>query len=124
MIWQIWADILTGLAIPATTIFLYCQRYITRKHIWLMAWGFFVGSTWEFTFYFLGDTVHTMKVNWPMPIITLHLWHTFWDAGLFIMGYWLCLLVLKTSDCSGESFSESSSSSSKFHLITVRGVRS
>ncbi len=64
-----------------------------------MVWGFAVGSTWEFSFYFLGNTIHTMKADWPMPIITLHLLHTFWDAGLFIIGYWLCLLILRTPDC-------------------------
>jgi hypothetical protein len=35
----------------------------------------------------------------PLPLITLHLCHTFWDAGLFIIGYWLCLGLLKTATC-------------------------
>jgi len=99
MIWQVWSDIAIGLAIPAGTVYLYYNRYINRTHFWLMIWGFVVGSTWEFPLFFLGETLHTMKVEWPMPIITLHLWHTFWDAGLFIIGYWFCLLILKTSDC-------------------------
>ena len=99
MIWQVWVDIVISLAIPVTTAFLYLFRIIQRKHIYLMLWGFVVGSTWEFSFYFLGETLHVIKVNWPMPIITLHIFHTFWDAGLFIIGYWLCLLILKTSDC-------------------------
>ncbi|MBU3915998.1 hypothetical protein KKA14_10730, partial [bacterium] len=99
MIWQVWADITISLAIPITTIFLYYSGRIQRKHLWLMIWGFAVGSTWEFAFYFLGDTLHAMHVKWPMPIITLHLLHTFWDAGLFIVGYWLCLLILGTQNC-------------------------
>jgi hypothetical protein len=99
MIWQVWADIAIGLAIPAATAILYFTGRIQRKHLWLMAWGFAVGSTWEFTFFFLGDSIHAMSTEWPLPIITLHLSHTFWDAGLFIIGYWLCLLILKTPDC-------------------------
>jgi hypothetical protein len=99
MIWQVWADIAIGLAIPIATIALYFFRRIQVKHLYLMAWGFAVGSTWEFAFYLLGDTLHTIIVDWPMPAVFLHLWHTFWDAGLFITGYWLCLLILKTSDC-------------------------
>lgn len=99
MIWQVWADIFVGAAIPLATLFLYYKGVIRRTHLWLMVWGFVVGSTWEFAFFFLGDSVHTMKTEWPMHIITLHLSHTFWDAGLFIIGYWICLAVFKTADC-------------------------
>ena len=99
MIWQVWADIAIGAAIPVTTLILYFTNRIQRKHLWLMLWGFAVGFTWEFSFYLIGDSLHTMKTEWPMPIITLHLWHTFWDAGIFIVGYWLCLIILKTPDC-------------------------
>jgi hypothetical protein len=99
MIWQVWADIVSGLMVPVISVYLYFTRRIQVKHVWLIVWGFAVGSTWEFAFFFTGDTVHTLKTAWPMPIITLHLWHTFWDAGLFIIGYWLCLLLLKTKDC-------------------------
>jgi hypothetical protein len=99
MIWQVWVDIAIGIGIPSITAFLYFTRRIQSKYLYLMLWGFTVGSTWEFAFYFLGDTLHTMKAVWPMPIITLHVWHSFWDAGLFIIGYWLCRLILKTPDC-------------------------
>ncbi len=99
MIWQVWADVATGILIPVGAYTLYRIGVIPKRHLWLMAWGFAVGATWEFSFYFLGETVHAMKTPWPMPIITLHLWHTIWDAGLFIVGYWLCLLILRTPDC-------------------------
>ncbi len=99
MIWQVGADIAIGTMIPVATVWLYVTGRIQKKHLWLMVWGFVVGSTWEFAFYFLGDTVHTLHTEWPLPIITLHLSHTFWDAGLFIVGYWLCLLILRTPDC-------------------------
>ena len=94
-----WADILVGFSIPVITAVLYFSRRIQARHVWLMVWGFVVGSTWEFAFYFLGDSIHTMRTEWPLPIITLHTSHTFWDAGLFIIGYWLCLVILKTPDC-------------------------
>lgn len=77
MIWQVYADIAIGLAIPVVTASLYLTRRIHNRHLYLMAWGFAVGSTWEFAFYLLGDTLHTVMVDWPMPIITLHLSHTF-----------------------------------------------
>jgi hypothetical protein len=99
MIWQVWADIALGLTVPIATAYLYFSGRIQLKHVWFMAWGFAVGSTWEFTNYFLGNTYHAMKVAWPMPMITLHLLHTFWDAGLFIIGYWLCLFILRTTNC-------------------------
>lgn len=99
MIWHVWADIAIGLAVPLATALLYFSGHIQRRHLMMMVWGFAVGSTWEFTNYFLSNTYHAMKVEWPMPIITLHILHTFWDAGLFIIGYWLCLLILKTPHC-------------------------
>jgi hypothetical protein len=99
MLWQVTADFTLGLSIPLATIFLYFSGRIQRKHVWMMVWGFMVGATWEFAFYFLGDAVHTMHTDWPLPILTLHFLHTFWDAGLFIVGYWLCLGILKTADC-------------------------
>jgi hypothetical protein len=99
MLWQVAADITLGLSIPLVTAFLYLTGRILRKHVWMMAWGFTVGATWEFSFYFLGDTIHTMRTEWPLPIITLHFLHTCWDAWLFIIGYWLCQAILKTPDC-------------------------
>jgi hypothetical protein len=99
MLWQVGADIAIATAIPLVTAVLYFSGRIQLRHVGLMAWGFAVGSTWEFTFYFLGDTIHTMHTEWPLPIVTLHLLHTFWDAGLFMVGYWLCLSILKTTDC-------------------------
>lgn len=99
VIWQIWADIFVGFGIPVLTAALYLAGRIRRKHVWMVVWGFAVGSTWEFAFYLLGDSIHTLRVEWPLPIITLHLSHTFWDAGLFMVGYWLCLGILKNPDC-------------------------
>jgi hypothetical protein len=99
MLWLVGADIVVAVAIPLITAYLYMSGQIQQKHVWMMAWGFAVGATWEFSFFFLGDTIHTLQTDWPLPIITLHLSHTFWDAGLFIIGYWLCLRILKTPDC-------------------------
>ncbi|MFT4613303.1 MAG: hypothetical protein ACI9NT_000441 [Bacteroidia bacterium] len=99
MIWQVGADLFVAACIPLVTAWLYLSGRIEMRHVWLVVWGFMVGSTWEFAFYFLGDSVHAMHIEWPLPIITLHLSHTFWDAGLFIVGYWLCLKIFKTADC-------------------------
>lgn len=94
-----WADMAVGFGIPLLTAVLYYSGRIKAVHCWLMVWGFVVGSTWEFAFYFLGDSIHTMKIDWPLPRITLHLSHTFWDAGLFIVGFWLCQAILGRADC-------------------------
>ncbi len=99
MIWQVWADIALGASVPLATGALYFAGRIEQRHVWMMAWGFAVGSTWEFPNYFFGETYHTIRTPWPMPLITLNLWHAFWDAGLFIVGYWLCLWILRTPDC-------------------------
>ena len=99
MIWQVWADIVVGLSVPVLTLFLYLIRRIQTRHVWMVAWGFAVGSTWEFTNYYLGSSYHAMKVPWPMPLITLHILHTFWDAGLFIIGYWLCVIIMRPIEC-------------------------
>ena len=99
MIWQVAADLVVGFGIPLLTGVLYFIGRINRRHLLIMAWAFAVGATWEFAFFFLGDSVHTMRIEWPLPIITLHLSHTFWDVGLFLIGYWLCLSILKTPDC-------------------------
>ena len=54
IIWQVWADVATGILIPVGAVLLNLCGIIPRRHLWLMAWGFAVGSTWEFAFYFLG----------------------------------------------------------------------
>jgi hypothetical protein len=99
VLWQVGADIAVGAAIPLVTAYLYFSRRIELRHVWLMVWGFAVGSTWEFAFYFLGDSIHTLHTEWPLPIISLHFLHTCWDAALFMFGYWLCRVILKTADC-------------------------
>lgn len=97
----VWGDLAVGFGIPLLTATLYFAGRIQTRHVWMMVWGFAVGSTWEFAFYFLDDAVHTMRIEWPLPIITLHLSHTFWDAGLFIVGY--LLYHTATADLGGRA---------------------
>ena len=99
MIWQMWVDIIVSCAVPGLTIWLYASGRIQTRHLYLMIWGFLIGSTWEFGFYIFSHQVYNLHVQLPFPKIILSLMHTFWDAGLFIIGYWLCLLILRTSDC-------------------------
>lgn len=99
MIWQAWADIVIGAAVPVGAALLYFAGKLHKKHLWLLAWGFAVGSTWEFANYAAGDAYHRVLVDWPMPRITLHLWHTFWDAGLFFIGYLLCVPIWRERTC-------------------------
>jgi hypothetical protein len=96
-LWQVWADIAIGAAVPLGAAALYWAGRLTKFHLALLAWGFAVGSTWEFANYAAGESYHAMLVAWPMPRITVHLWHTFWDAGLFFIGYLLCVPIFKAT---------------------------
>ena len=40
MLWQVWADIAVGTAIPLPTAFLYVTKRIELKFVWLMVWGY------------------------------------------------------------------------------------
>lgn len=88
-------------------ILLYYGKKITKNHFFLFWWGFLVGSTWEFAFYLFRGEITVTRANWPLPLITKNLVHTFWDAGLFMVGYllvvawtrdWNCCTTFKASE--------------------------
>ena len=54
--------------------------------------GCLIGSTWEFTFLFLGsDFLHSVK-DWPFGLDgwPRKLSHSIWDGGIFMVGVLLC----------------------------------
>ena len=63
-----------------------------------MFWvGCLIGSTWEFTFLYLGsDFVHSVK-EWPLGLggWPRKISHSIWDGGLFMIGVFLCERFLK-----------------------------
>ena len=87
-------DIAAALSIPAATYGLYRKGLVSRA-VWRMFWaGVIIGSTWEVGFYFIGpehssDPIYVMHSEFPGPTILLHLLHTLWDGGIFLVGAWL-----------------------------------
>jgi len=64
------------------------------KLFWI---GCLIGSTWEFTFLFLGpEFLHSVK-EWPFGLDgwPRKLSHSIWDGGLFMVGVYFCLKYLK-----------------------------
>ena len=58
--------------------------------------GCLIGSTWEFTFHFLGDEFAYAVKQWPLGLSgwPKKLSHSIWDGGLFMAGVWLCFKYL------------------------------
>ena len=58
--------------------------------------GCVIGSTWEFTFHFLGDEFAYAVKQWPLGLSgwPKKLSHSIWDGGLFMFGIWLCFKYL------------------------------
>ena len=58
--------------------------------------GCLIGSTWEFTFHFLGDEFAYAVKQWPLGLSgwPKKLSHSIWDGGLFMFGIWLCFKYL------------------------------
>jgi len=64
------------------------------KLFWI---GCLIGSTWEFTFLFLGpEFLHSVK-EWPFGLggWPRKLSHSIWDGGLFMVGVYFCLKYLQ-----------------------------
>ena len=57
--------------------------------------GCLIGSTWEFTFHFLGDEFAYAVKQWPLGLSgwPKKLSHSIWDGGLFMFGIWLCFVI-------------------------------
>jgi len=60
--------------------------------------GCLIGSTWEFTFHFLGDEFAYAVKQWPLGLSgwPKQLSHSIWDGGLFMFGIWLCFLPISS----------------------------
>ena len=63
--------------------------------------GCLIGSTWEFTFHFLGDEFAYAVKQWPLGLSgwPKKLSHSIWDGGLFMFGVWLCFKYLPLYSC-------------------------
>ena len=74
------------------------QKGIINTTYHTMFWvGCLIGSTWEFTFLYLGpEFVHSVKEwpwglgGWPRKVS-----HSLWDGGLFMVGVFICEKYLR-----------------------------
>ena len=72
--------------------FAYKNSRISSEYYTLFWIGCLIGSTWEFTFLFLGpEFLHSVK-EWPYGLggWPRKLSHSIWDGGLFMVGIYFC----------------------------------
>ena len=72
--------------------FAYKNNRISSEYYTLFWIGCLIGSTWEFTFLFLGpEFLHSVK-EWPYGLggWPRKLSHSIWDGGLFMVGIYFC----------------------------------
>jgi hypothetical protein len=93
-------DLLIGFGAPILVYFLYRIKKI-NKFSWFIFWiGALIGLTWEIPM-FIGSyegffvTIETIR-PYPLHYLIFMISHTFWDGGLFLIGYWLVKLLCKS----------------------------
>ena len=77
----------------------YKNNKINRIYFIMFCIGCLIGSTWEFTFLYLGpEFVYSVK-KWPYGLDgwPRKLSHSIWDGGLFMIGVYLCKKFLSGS---------------------------
>lgn len=94
-------DLVIGFTAPTLVFILYRTKKIS-KFSWCIFWvGAVIGLTWEIpmfvgsydtTFFITLETINPYPFHYSIYLIS----HTFWDGGLFLIGYWLVLLISKT----------------------------
>ncbi|MBN2228290.1 MAG: hypothetical protein JW779_01780 [Candidatus Thorarchaeota archaeon] len=74
----------------------YSKGKIPKSYFCMFWIGCLIGATWEFTFYFLGDSFAHATVEWPWGLSgwPKKLSHSIWDGGIFMVGVWFCLKLL------------------------------
>ena len=90
-------DFTVAIALLIGFTYAYKNNRISSEYFTLFWIGCLIGSTWEFTFLFLGDEfLHSVKVwpyglnGWPRKLS-----HSIWDGGIFMVGIYLCEKYLK-----------------------------
>ena len=85
-------DFTVAIALLFGFIYFRKKKLLSDKYLTLFIIGCIIGSTWEFTFLYLGDEfVHSVKIwpyglgGWPRKLS-----HSIWDGGIFMVGVYLC----------------------------------
>lgn len=85
-------DFTVAAALVIGFYFAYKNNRISSEYYTLFWIGCLIGSTWEFTFLFLGpEFLHSVK-DWPYGLggWPRKLSHSIWDGGLFMLGIYFC----------------------------------
>ena len=85
-------DFTVATALVIGFYFAYKNNRISSEYYTLFWIGCLIGSTWEFTFLFLGpEFLHSVK-DWPYGLggWPRKLSHSIWDGGLFMLGIYFC----------------------------------
>ena len=85
-------DFTVATALVIGFYFAYKNKRISSEYYTLFWIGCLIGSTWEFTFLFLGpEFLHSVK-EWPYGLggWPRKLSHSIWDGGLFMVGIYFC----------------------------------
>jgi len=85
-------DFTVATALVIGFYFAYKNNRISSEYYTLFWIGCLIGSTWEFTFLFLGpEFLHSVK-EWPYGLggWPRKLSHSIWDGGLFMVGIYFC----------------------------------
>ena len=85
-------DFTVATALVIRFYFAHKNNRISSEYYTLFWIGCLIGSTWEFTFLFLGpEFLHSVK-EWPYGLggWPRKLSHSIWDGGLFMVGIFFC----------------------------------
>lgn len=94
MEWRVVADIAIGLAVPAAAAGLFAVKRISAREVLFCAWGFLIGLSFEL-FIGLWPGFIVFKMSWPLPVVTILISHSLWDAGIFMIGCFLAGIILR-----------------------------
>ena len=93
-------DLLIGFGAPILVYILYRINKISKLSLCIFWMGAAIGLTFEIPM-FVGSyegffiTIETIR-PYPFHYIVFMISHTFWDGGLFLIGYWLVILLCKS----------------------------
>ncbi len=94
MEWRVVADIAVGLAVPLGTAGLFALRWISLREVLFVVLGFLIGLSFELFIGLLPGFI-VFKMRWPLPMVTILVSHSLWDAGLLMAGCVLAGVVLR-----------------------------
>lgn len=95
MDWQVAADMAVAAAVPLGAAVLFAARVISRREVYFLVLGVFIGMIFELFLSFMGPGFISFKMEWPLPREAIFVCHALWDGGLFMGGYALAWLILR-----------------------------